>query len=147
MLLFSKVRETISVILFSDVLLGVHGRLEGEAIIGAAIQDTDNLRYSEESPLPPAPRWARSSRIQYSSLPFMTAKARIFTAPVPIQDWREPIRRMLGPLNVNVSVNIRIMADLPSDTSPTHSARASPTPTGVLSSSDSDGSLLQIVSS
>ena len=61
-----------------------------------------------------------------------------------MEDWTEPIRGMLRPLDVNVSVNIRIMANLPSNTSPTYSARASPTPTGALSSSD--GSLLQIVS-
>jgi len=73
----------------------------------------------------------------------MIAQPRNFTAGVPIQDWREPIRRMLRPLNV--SINIRIMADPPSDTSPTYSARSSPIPTGV--SSNSDGSLLQIISS
>jgi hypothetical protein len=75
----------------------------------------------------------------------MAAQPRSFTEEVPIQNWKEPIRGMLRPLDVNVSVNIRIMADLSSDTGPTHSARASPTPTGDLSSGD--GSLLQIVSS
>jgi len=138
--------EILSVIFFSPLmtLLGVHGRLEGEAIVGAAIQDTASLRYFEESPLPPAPRWARSSRLQYSSSPFMIARPRHFTAGVPVQDWREPIRRMLRPLNV--SINIRIMADPPSDASHTYaSARSSPIPTGV--TSNSDGSLLQIVSS
>ena len=147
MLLSSKVRQNVPCYLVSsiaDVILGVRGRLEGEAIVGAAIQDTTSLQCFKETPLPPAPPWARSSRIQYTSSLFLAAQPRSFTEEVPTQDWREPIRRMLRPLDVNVSVNIRIMADLPSDTSPTHSARASPTPTGVLSSSD--GSLLQIIS-
>ena len=129
----------------ADVILGVHGRLEGEAIVGAAIRDKAGLQCFKESPLPPAPPWARSSRIQYTSSLFMAAQPRSFTEEVQIQDWREPIRRMLRPLDVNVSVNIRIIADLPSDSTPTHSARASPTPTGALSSSD--GSLLRIISS
>ena len=78
----------------------------------------------------------------------MTTTPRKFTAGVPIQDWREPIRNMLRPLNIlNVSINIRIMADPPSDTatSTTCSTRSSPIPTGL--SSNSDGSLLRVVPS
>lgn len=134
--------ETLSYLLsITDVLLGVHGRLEGETIAGAAIQDAANLLYFEESPLPPAPQWVRSSRIQYGS--FMPASPRSFMAGEPIQDWREPIRRMLQPLNV--SINIRITANPHSDTSPTCSTRDSPNPTVV--SSNSDGSLLRTVPS
>jgi hypothetical protein len=121
--LFSRVGPFLLTCLLSvpDILLGVHGRLEGESIAGASIQDTANLLYFEESPLPPAPRRARSSQSQYSSSPaspFLPASPRNFTVGEPIQDWREPIRRMLQPLNV--SINIRITA-LPGDTNPSPS--------------------------
>ena len=73
----------------------------------------------------------------------MIANPRNFTEGVPIQDWREPIRRILRRLKVGI--NIRIIADPASDTSPTCSVRSSPIPTGI--SSNSDGSLLRLVSS
>jgi len=66
---------------FSDIFSDVCGRLEGESIVGAAIQDTSNIRYIAESP------------------PYITVC-------IPIQDWRAPIRRILQHPNVNAIIRI-----------------------------------------
>jgi len=120
----------------SDILIeDVCGKLEGESIVGAAIRDTPNLWYFEEPPLSPAARPTLSPS-QNSPSPTMSATSTS-SVGVPIQDWREPIRRMLQSLDIN----IRITAKRPSNISP--NCPSSPVPPA--GSSSSEDSLLPIV--
>lgn len=116
MLLFSKVHVFLLFpFLASDILLDVCGKLEGESIVGAAIQDTQNLWCFEEPP--PSP----SSRSPNRSSPPPTTNTTPSTPTLLKGDWTEPILRMLRSSDVNIQVNIRISAKPPTNTGPASS--------------------------
>ena len=82
----------------SDTLLDVHGRLEGESIVGVAIHCIPDLWCIEESLSPaslPAPSPNRNS-------PSLTVTQITSATGKRIRDWREPIRRMLRSRDVGI---------------------------------------------
>ena len=104
--LFSKVHGLLCFLfVLSDTLPDVCGRLEGESIVGAAIEGIPNLWCFEERPLflvsdshpTHSPNWYR---------PSLTATAAQITSAegILIRDWREPIRRMLRSRDVNIRI-------------------------------------------
>jgi hypothetical protein len=107
------------ILIFSlpDTLPDVCGRLEGESIVGAAIEGTPNLWCIEERPLslpshpPPSPNRSRPSE----SL-IVTATQITSAEGILIWDWREPIRRMLRSRDVNIRItdNLKRNIDKPS---------------------------------
>ncbi|KAF8478040.1 hypothetical protein DFH94DRAFT_753255 [Russula ochroleuca] len=101
-------------IIFKDVC----GKLEGESIVGAAIQDAPNLWWFEEPPLSPtsqSPDWSNPSSTMTAMTPM--------TSPTLLNgNWTDPIRRMLSSLDFN----LRISAKPPTNSSPTYSAPSSP---------------------
>ncbi len=123
----------------SDIFPDVCGKLEGESIVGEAIQDTLDLWCIEEPPPCPTPPPV-FVRDLYSPSPTATAISTNSTGRVQIRDWREPIRQMLQSSNVNI--NIRITTKPTNKSSRSYSTPSSPIPR--LLSSSSDGSLLPI---
>ncbi|KAI0287764.1 hypothetical protein BC826DRAFT_738669 [Russula brevipes] len=95
------------VIIFRDVC----GRLEGESIVGADIQDTPNMWYFEEPPLSLTSRSPLSARWNTLS-PTMSAMSANPIEGLPLRDWREPIHRMLRAMQP-LKVNIHIIAKPP----------------------------------
>lgn len=96
-----------------DIFSDVCGLLEGEDIVGEAFKDTSNLWYREE-PLSSLTSLPIFSPDQSSISPSMTATPTNSSAWMPIQDWREPIRRIL----VSESTNrLRITTRPPSSSS------------------------------
>jgi hypothetical protein len=82
----------------SDTLLDIHGRLEGESIVGVAIHCIPDLWCIEES-LTPQPALSPNR-----NNPSLTVTATQITSATgkPIVDWREPIRRMLQSRDVGI---------------------------------------------
>jgi hypothetical protein len=82
----------------SNTLLDVYGELEGENIVGEAIQGIPNLWCFEERPLSLAFQPALPTN------PSLTVTATQITsaAGMLIRDWREPIHRMLQSRDVNI---------------------------------------------
>jgi len=123
--------------IFSDVC----GRLEGESIVGEAIQDMSNLWYFEEPPQSPTgtPPPARSPN-RDSPLPApssMTATPKS-TVGVQVTDWREPIRRLFQKPNASDHINLRITdkppsSAIPGDSPPSSSPIPPDGPSGVCS--------------
>jgi hypothetical protein len=87
----------------SDTLLDVCGRLEGESIVGEAIEGIPNLWYFKEFPLSPSSQPALSPN---RNSPSRTMNATQLTSAtgILIRDWREPIRRMLQHPVVNIHI-------------------------------------------
>lgn len=89
----------------SDTLLDVCGKLEGESIVGGAIQGIPNVWCFEE----PRQSLASQSALSPSNRnnPSLTATATRITSEegMLIPDWNEPIRRMLQSRD---DINIRI---------------------------------------
>lgn len=101
--LFSKVRAFYVVSLsLSDTSLGVCGKLEGENTIAAAIKGIANLWCFEEPPLSLASQLAlspnRNSPLIVTATQITSAEGKL------IQDWREPIHRMLQFRDVNIRI-------------------------------------------
>ena len=69
----------------SDTLLDLRGKLEGEGVVGAAIQGVPNLRWFVD----------RSGSGPGLEPPNPTKTKVTSAAGVLINDWREPIRQML----------------------------------------------------
>ena len=92
----------------SDTLLDIHGRLEGETIVGAAFQDKPNLWcYKEREPLSlfRAPQLALSPD---RSGPSPNVTETLASVSTMLQgDWKEPIRQILGPLDVNIHITTK----------------------------------------
>ena len=91
----------------SDTLLDVRGRLEGESVVGAAIEGIPNLWCFEERPLSLAsesPRRLHFHLIRNSPSLTVTATQITSAAGILIRDWREPIRRMLRSPDVNIRI-------------------------------------------
>ena len=89
----------------SDTLLDVFGNLVGESIVGATIQGIPNLWCFEEPPPSLASRRTRPALSRNRNSPLsVTAKQITSAAGVVIQDWREPIRRMLQFRDVNIRI-------------------------------------------
>jgi hypothetical protein len=88
----------------SDTLLDVRGKLEGESIVGEAIQGIPNLWCCEEPPL----SLASESPLQTMPLPIWSGPsrtARITSAKGKLLwDWREPIRQMLKSRDFNIRI-------------------------------------------
>jgi hypothetical protein len=100
---------------FSDPLLDVCGKLEGESIVAAAIQGIPNLWCFEEPPLSLSSRPALSYN-RNSPSHTLTATQITSAAGIPICDWREPIRRMLR----SQDVNLRFTYKPPSSSTPNY---------------------------
>ncbi|KAH9997372.1 hypothetical protein BJV77DRAFT_984927 [Russula vinacea] len=85
----------------SFIFKDIHGRLEGESIVGAAFQDKPNLWcYKEREPLSlfRAPQLALSPDRSGPSSNMTETLASVSTM---LQgDWKEPIRQILGPLDL-----------------------------------------------
>ena len=99
--LYSKVHAfSCSHLLASDILSDVCGKLEGESIVGADIQDAPNLWWFEEpSPSP------TSQSPDRSKPPSTTAPT---TSPTLLSgNWTDPIRRMLHSFDVNIRISAR----------------------------------------
>lgn len=113
-------------IIFKDVC----GKLEGENIIGSAIENTPNLWCFEEPSLSNASWPSLSDR----STPSPTTTATPTTDPTGalLGDWREPILRMLR--SKGVKINIRISDKSPPGSSTGYSRPPSPSPSPVSSS-------------
>jgi hypothetical protein len=99
--------------LTSDILLDVNGKLEGEGIVGKAIQKTSDLWCFEE-PLLSNASWSSLSN-RSSPSPTMSASPTASPTGSLIEDWREPILRMLRSQDVNIK--IRISDKLPTTSS------------------------------
>lgn len=84
----------------SDTSLDVHGNLEGERIVGEAIQGIPNLWCSEEHP---ASHWqsALSPNPNNTSLTVTQITSAQGTL---VRDWRKPIHRMLESQDVNIRI-------------------------------------------
>jgi hypothetical protein len=110
----------LSAFLVSDIFSDVYGRLEGESIVGEAIQDSPNLWYIEEPPLHPA--------LRPLLLLHWNSHSPAMIAGVRIQDWREPIHQMLRTLQrgPNVDFNIRITVEPPRKSTLSYSVPSSP---------------------
>ena len=82
----------------SNTPLDVCGELEGENIVGEAIQGVPNLWCFEERPL------SLASQRALSTNPSLTVTATQITsaAGMLIRDWREPVHRMLQSRHVNL---------------------------------------------
>jgi hypothetical protein len=87
----------------SDTLLGVCGKLEGENTIAAAIKGIPNLWCFEEPPLSLTSQLALSPSSRNSPL-IVTATQITSASGKLIQDWREPIHRMLQFRDVNIRI-------------------------------------------
>ena len=92
----------------SDTLSDVCGSLEGEGIVGADFQDTPKLWCIEEPPL----YFYRASQSALSlnrSIPSInTTRIQIPSVATTLQgDWREPIRRMLRSLDLNICITAK----------------------------------------
>ena len=120
----------------SDTSLDVNGKLEGESIVGEAIQKTHNLWCFEEPPLSNASCSSLSS--QSTPSPTMSASSTASPTGSLIDDWREPILRMLRSQDVNI--RLRISAKPPTNASLSYSHPSSSIPPSV--PSNSDGGLL-----
>ena len=85
----------------SDVFSDVFGKLEGEGIVDAAIQNTPNLWCFTEPPP------SHSSRSSNRSCPSPTTVATPTTSSTGLllTDWREPIRQMLRSPDVNIRIS------------------------------------------
>ncbi|KAH9997993.1 hypothetical protein BJV77DRAFT_787281 [Russula vinacea] len=82
--------------IFKDVC----GKLEGEAIVGADIQDAPNLWWFEE---PPASLTSRSPDWSNSS-----STTTPTTSPTLLNgNWTDPIRRMLHSFDINIRISTR----------------------------------------
>ena len=106
---------------FSDTLLDICGKLEGESVFEAAIQGIPNLWCFEEPPLSPTPTLVSQPALSHNrNTPSVTVTATRITSAegILIQDWREPIRRMLQ----SQDVNIRITDKPPTSSSSSYSA-------------------------
>jgi hypothetical protein len=108
-----------------NILLDVCGKLEGENIIGSAIENTPNVWCFEEPSLSNSP-WP--SLVHDRSSPSQTTTATPVTSPTGalLKDWREPILRMLR--SQDVKINIRISDKLPTGFSSGYSEPSLPSP-------------------
>jgi hypothetical protein len=114
---FGNVWALKKAIIFKDVC----GKLEGEKLVGVAIEGIPNLWCFEEPPLSPTSRSPNRSNPSSTTTPT--------TSPTLLDgNWTEQIRRMLRSLDVN----IRISAKPPGLG---YSAPSSPTPSSYPSSS------------
>ena len=100
----------------SDTLLDVHGRLEGESIVGVAIHCIPDLWCIEES------LTSQSAHSPNRNGPSLTVTATQITSATGkrILDWREPIRRMLQSGDVGI-----LFTDKPPSSSSSISSAAS----------------------
>ena len=87
----------------SDTLLGIHGSLEGDSVVGAAIHGIPNLWCSMEGsglwdgpPLAPSPK--------------VTPTQITSAAGVLIQDWTKPIREILRFPRANIHITDKQIA-------------------------------------
>jgi hypothetical protein len=87
----------------SYTFLDVNGKLEGESVVGAAIQGIPNLWSIEEFPLSLASQLALSPNWKSPSF-IVTATQITSAAGILIRDWREPIRRMSQSRDVNIRI-------------------------------------------
>ena len=118
-------------VLPSDTLLDVDGKLEGESIVGEAIQKTHNLWCFEEPPLSNASCSSLSN--QSTPSPTMSASPTVSPTGSLIYGLREPILRMLRSQDVNI--RIRISDEPPANASFRYSPLSSPMPSPVPNSS------------
>jgi hypothetical protein len=123
MLSFSKVRQLRLRLhsLFLTAFPDVCGKLEGESIVQASIQDVSKLWYLEEPPSPLSPLSPTSlSTSPISPLSTVTASSINSAASDTFQDWRQPIRQ-----GITLDTNICIRAVPPSLSSPSPSSPSS----------------------
>ena len=102
------------VILRLTPLSDVCGKLEGESIVGAAIQGIPNVWCFEEPRQSPASQPALSPSNRNSLSPTTTTTRITSEEGMLIPDWREPIRRMLQSRD---DINIRITDKPPRNSS------------------------------
>ncbi|KAH9995269.1 hypothetical protein BJV77DRAFT_1066358 [Russula vinacea] len=122
---FGNVWAPRKAIIFKDV----GGKLEGESIVGEAIQDIPNLWWFEEPPLSP------TSRSPDRSSPSSSTTTTPTTPTLLKGDWREPIRRMLLSQDVNIRISAKPPTQPPTNSNPSHPA------TSLSGSSNTVGSL------
>lgn len=115
----------------SDNRLDINGKLEGESIVGKAIQKIPNLWCFEDPPLSNDSLSLLSNR----SSPSPTTSASPTASPTRslIEDWREPILRMLRSQDFNFK--IRISDKPPTNATLGYSPPSSPIPSSMASSS------------
>ncbi|KAF8480504.1 hypothetical protein DFH94DRAFT_743572 [Russula ochroleuca] len=90
-------------IIFKDV----HGRLEGESIVGETFRDTHNIRcYEEREPPLSVSRASLPSNRNSPSLN-VTGTQIASVATILKGDWREPIHRMLRSPDVNIRITAK----------------------------------------
>lgn len=107
MLLFSKVRALVLCFSLSDTLLDVCGKLEGEGIVGEAFQDTPKLWCIEEPPLCPSYTSQSTLSLDRDTSPNVIGIQIPSVATMLQGDWREPIRRMLRSLDLNICITAK----------------------------------------
>jgi len=91
----------------SDTLLDVHGRLEGESIVGETFRDTHNIRcYEEREPPLSVSRASLPSNRNSPSLN-VTGTQIASVATILKGDWREPIHRILRSPDVNIRITAK----------------------------------------
>ena len=94
----------------SDTLSDVHGKLEGESIVGAAFQDTPNLWCIEEPPLGLSHWHASQPALSPDrGSPSLNATGiQIPSVATMLQgDWRVPIRQMLRSPDINICITTK----------------------------------------
>ena len=145
----SRPTNLYSVSFSSHIFSDVCGKLEGESIVGGAIQDTLSLWCFKEPPrIPRSPtRSPTLSPDRNNPSPSATGTLTRSAGGLQIQDWRNPIYEMLEILKSgrNLDINIRIIAKPPSNSGHSYSAPSSPTPQPPCGRGD--GSLLPIMHS
>jgi hypothetical protein len=104
-----------------DIFSDICGMLEGESIVGEAFRDTPNLWCFQGHDSHPQLETLTSthprthSRKQNRPSHITTGTLPSFTTGVPIQDWKEPIRRMVQTLDKGLTVDFSIrISDRPS---------------------------------
>jgi hypothetical protein len=97
----------------TDTLLDVRGRLEGEHVVGAAIECIPDLWCFEEPSLSVASQSALSLNRNGRS-PTVTATQITSAEGRLIGDWRGPICRMLQSRDVNIRITDRVTDKTPS---------------------------------
>jgi hypothetical protein len=97
---------------FLDGFPDVCGKLEGENIVQASIQDASNLWYLEEPPLSPT----SLPTSPYSPLSTVTTSSTYSASNGSFQDWREPIRQ--GLITLETDICIKAMPPSPATPSP-----------------------------
>ncbi|KAF8495900.1 hypothetical protein F5888DRAFT_1707236 [Russula emetica] len=110
-------------IIFQDVC----GKLEGENIIGSAIENTPNLWCFEEEHSLSNASWP-SLPDRSSSSPTTTATPITSPTGALLGDWREPILRMLRSQDPGVDITFRILDKSPTSFNSGHSGASLPSP-------------------